>query len=107
MESEEWKRHGAEAIQTARANALTVEQASTQELERVFNRIREAADQLQNSEVTKEMLQKAQDAADQLQKSEMTQEMLQKAQAAAEVGKEKLRELSETEQGQQVRAAVS
>lgn len=57
----------AEAIEAAKANALTVEEASTQELERVFNKIREAA----------------------------------------EAGKGKMKEFSESEQGQQVRAAVS
>merc|ERR1719399_2656588 len=98
MDAGEWKQQGSDAIDAARANALAVEQASTQELERVFNRIREAADQLQNSEATKEMLQKAQQAADQLG---------QQAQQATQVGKEKLKEFSESEQGQQVRAAVS
>jgi len=97
MDAGEWKKHGTDAIEQARANAMDLEEASTAELERVFTRIKEAADQLQNSETTKDMLQKAQVAAGQLQDS---------AQSTMQAGKEKLKEFSESEQGQQVRAAV-
>eukprot|EP00746_Dinoflagellata_sp_MGD_P164814 gnl/MRDRNA2_/MRDRNA2_93700_c0_seq1.p1 gnl/MRDRNA2_/MRDRNA2_93700_c0~~gnl/MRDRNA2_/MRDRNA2_93700_c0_seq1.p1 ORF type:complete len:693 (-),score=169.23 gnl/MRDRNA2_/MRDRNA2_93700_c0_seq1:8-2086(-) len=97
MDAGEWKKHGTEAIERAKANAMTLEEASTAELERVFTRIQEAANQLQNSETTKEMLQRAQVAAGQLQDT---------AQSSMQAGKEKLKEFSESEQGKQVQAAV-
>lgn len=91
MDGGEWKKHGDDAIEAAHKHALTVEDSSTQELERVFNRIKEAAEQIAQHETTQEMLRKAQ----------------QTAQSTAEAGKGKLKEFSESEQGRQVRAAVS
>jgi len=63
IDSGNWHQMGADAVEAAKAKAMDVEQASTEDLERIVNRIRGAADQLQHSQTAQSAMAQAQQGA--------------------------------------------
>lgn len=72
----EWKEKGKQTIQAAQATVVDVGEGATEDLQRLYDKITQAADYLQNTEAFKAMDKKCHELKDKLNDPEFQQELM-------------------------------